>query len=64
MAVRRSPLVLIQVIGILCGLVWGFGVGFAILAAGTFFGEIATWIAFKWFCTARAAKWVHFTLRV
>jgi uncharacterized membrane protein YdjX (TVP38/TMEM64 family) len=42
----------------LCGLVYGLGVGFAILAAGTFIGEIAVWIAFKWLCTSRAAKWV------
>ncbi|TYJ56361.1 hypothetical protein B9479_002909 [Cryptococcus floricola] len=41
-----------------CGRVmWvGMGVGFAILAAGTFLGEIATWIAFKWCCQARASK--------
>jgi uncharacterized membrane protein YdjX (TVP38/TMEM64 family) len=44
------------VIGIICGLVWGLGVGFAILAAGTFVGEICLWVAFKWWCTARAAK--------
>jgi uncharacterized membrane protein YdjX (TVP38/TMEM64 family) len=44
------------VIGILVGLVWGLGAGFAILAAGTFIGEIATWIAFKWCCQARARK--------
>lgn len=44
------------VIGILVGLVWGLGPGFAILAAGTFIGEIATWIAFKWCCQARAQK--------
>ncbi|ORY32238.1 hypothetical protein BCR39DRAFT_464782, partial [Naematelia encephala] len=54
--VSFPPLFGHEIIGILCGLVWGLGVGFAILAAGTFFGEVATWIAFKWFCTARAAK--------
>lgn len=46
----------LPVIGILCGLVWGIGEGFGILAAGTFFGELATWVAFKWLCTARARK--------
>lgn len=46
------------VIGILCGLVWGLWVGFAILAAGTFLGEIATWVAFKRCCQIRAAKQV------
>ncbi|WVQ70908.1 hypothetical protein IAR50_000433 [Cryptococcus sp. DSM 104548] len=44
------------IVGVLCGLVWGLWVGFAILAAGTFLGEIATWIAFKWCCQARATK--------
>ncbi|WVF70524.1 hypothetical protein IAT40_005314 [Kwoniella sp. CBS 6097] len=54
--VSFPPLVGHEIIGILCGLVWGLGVGFAILAAGTFLGEIATWIAFKWCCQGRAAK--------
>lgn len=44
------------VIGILCGLVWGLWVGFAILAAGTFLGEMGLWVAFKWCCQGRAAK--------
>ncbi|OCF41811.1 hypothetical protein I317_04417 [Kwoniella heveanensis CBS 569] len=54
--VSFPPLVGHEIIGILCGLVWGLGIGFAILAAGTFLGEIATWIAFKWCCQGRAAK--------
>ncbi|WWD17782.1 hypothetical protein CI109_102224 [Kwoniella shandongensis] len=54
--VSFPPLVGHEIIGILCGLVWGLWVGFAILAAGTFLGEIATWIAFKWCCQGRAAK--------
>ncbi|WVQ97396.1 hypothetical protein IAU59_004509 [Kwoniella sp. CBS 9459] len=54
--VSFPPLVGHEIVGILCGLVWGLGVGFAILAAGTFLGEIATWIAFKWCCQGRAAK--------
>lgn len=40
----------------------GLWVGFAILAAGTFVGEIATWAAFKWCCQTRAAKQVTFSL--
>lgn len=51
-----APPSLTPVIGILCGLVWGMWTGFGILAAGTFFGEVATWIAFKWMCTTRARK--------
>ncbi|OXG15113.1 hypothetical protein C367_05778 [Cryptococcus neoformans Ze90-1] len=54
--VSFPPLVGHEIIGILCGLVWGLWVGFAILAAGTFVGEIATWMAFKWCCQTRAAK--------
>nr|ODN93116.1 hypothetical protein L203_00385 [Cryptococcus depauperatus CBS 7841] len=54
--VSFPPLVGHEIVGILCGLVWGLWIGFAILAAGTFLGEIATWIAFKWCCQTRAAK--------
>ncbi|XAO23099.1 hypothetical protein I312_101877 [Cryptococcus bacillisporus CA1280] len=54
--VSFPPLVGHEIIGILCGLVWGLWVGFAILAAGTFLGEIATWVAFKRCCQIRAAK--------
>lgn len=35
---------------------WGIGQGFAILAAGTFIGEIALWFSFKTCCQGRAAK--------
>ncbi|WRT64248.1 uncharacterized protein IL334_001179 [Kwoniella shivajii] len=54
--VSFPPLVGHEIVGILCGLVYGLWIGFAILAAGTFLGEIATWIAFKWFCQGRAQK--------
>jgi uncharacterized membrane protein YdjX (TVP38/TMEM64 family) len=54
--VSFPPLVGHEIIGILCGLVWGMWAGFGVLAAGTFFGEIATWIVFKWMCTTRARK--------
>ncbi|RXK39777.1 hypothetical protein M231_02970 [Tremella mesenterica] len=54
--VSFPPLLGHELIGVLCGLVWGLGIGFGILAAGTFLGEIAVWVAFKWFCTARANK--------
>lgn len=29
-----------EIVAVLCGLVWGLGVGFAIVAAGTLLGEI------------------------
>ncbi|KAJ9100956.1 hypothetical protein QFC19_005352 [Naganishia cerealis] len=44
------------ILGIIIGIVWGLGIGFLILAAGTFLGELATWFAFKGMCTGRAAK--------
>lgn len=50
------PLVGHEIVGILLGLVYGIWTGFGILAAGTFAGEIFTWIAFKSCCSARAAK--------
>ncbi|CAI6331079.1 unnamed protein product [Periconia digitata] len=36
-----------EIVGVLCGVVWGLWIGFAILSAGTFLGEIGTWYAFK-----------------
>ncbi|KAJ9116372.1 hypothetical protein QFC22_004813 [Naganishia vaughanmartiniae] len=50
------PLVGHEILGICIGLVWDVGIGFVILAAGTFLGELATWFAFKGMCTGRAAK--------
>jgi uncharacterized membrane protein YdjX (TVP38/TMEM64 family) len=29
-----------EIVAVLCGLVWGLGWGFAIVAAGTFVGEV------------------------
>jgi hypothetical protein len=29
-----------EIVGVLCGVVWGLGIGFAIVAAGTFLGEV------------------------
>jgi uncharacterized membrane protein YdjX (TVP38/TMEM64 family) len=37
----RSQLFGHEILAILCGLVWGAKVGFAITAAGTFIGEVA-----------------------
>ncbi|KAG2121598.1 snare associated Golgi protein-domain-containing protein, partial [Suillus clintonianus] len=45
-----------EVLAILCGLVWGAWVGFAITAAGTFIGEVANFYTFKHFCQARGDK--------
>jgi ABC-type spermidine/putrescine transport system permease subunit II len=29
-----------EIVAVLCGLVWGLWIGFGIVAAGTFFGEV------------------------
>jgi len=29
-----------EIVAILCGLVWGLWIGFAVVAAGTFLGEV------------------------
>ena len=44
----RAPLTVTQLFGheivaILVGVIWGLGVGFAIVAAGTFVGEIGNY---------------------
>ncbi|KAI0288963.1 snare associated Golgi protein-domain-containing protein [Russula brevipes] len=45
-----------EIIAILCGVVWGLWIGFAIVAAGTFLGELGNFYAFKYCCTARGEK--------
>ncbi|KAJ7086455.1 hypothetical protein B0H15DRAFT_844769 [Mycena belliarum] len=45
-----------EIVAILCGLVWGLWVGFGIVAAGTFLGEVGNFYAFKYCCRARGEK--------
>lgn len=45
-----------EIVAILCGLVWGLWIGFAIVCAGTFIGEVGNFYAFKYCCRARGAK--------
>ncbi|KAI0058586.1 hypothetical protein BV25DRAFT_1964418 [Artomyces pyxidatus] len=45
-----------EVVAILCGVVWGLWIGFAIVAAGTFIGELGNFYAFKYCCRARGEK--------
>ncbi|KAL4250920.1 Golgi apparatus membrane protein TVP38 [Abortiporus biennis] len=45
-----------EILAILCGLVWGLWVGFGIVAAGTFLGELGNFYAFKYCCSARGEK--------
>ncbi|KAF9524228.1 snare associated Golgi protein-domain-containing protein [Crepidotus variabilis] len=45
-----------EIVAALCGLVWGTWIGFGIVAAGTFFGEVANFYAFRYMCRSRAEK--------
>ncbi|KAK0447378.1 uncharacterized protein EV420DRAFT_1568434 [Desarmillaria tabescens] len=45
-----------EIVAILCGLVWGLWIGFGIVAAGTFIGEVGNFYAFKYCCRARGEK--------
>ncbi|TFY50260.1 hypothetical protein EVJ58_g11121, partial [Rhodofomes roseus] len=52
-----------EIVAIICGLVWGLGIGFAIVCAGTFIGEIGNFYAFKYCCAARGHKLEQTDLR-
>lgn len=45
-----------EIIALLCGVIYGLWIGFGIVAAGTFFGEVGTWFAFKYALRRRAQK--------
>ncbi|KAJ7485175.1 hypothetical protein B0H11DRAFT_2018366 [Mycena galericulata] len=45
-----------EIVAVLCGIVWGLWIGFAIVCAGTFIGEVGNFYAFKYCCRARGAK--------
>jgi uncharacterized membrane protein YdjX (TVP38/TMEM64 family) len=45
-----------EILAIVCGLVWGVWVGFGIVAAGTFIGEIGNFYAFRYLCSTRGQK--------
>ncbi|KAA1100792.1 Tlg2-vesicle protein [Puccinia graminis f. sp. tritici] len=45
-----------EIVIILCGLVWGLWLGFAIVSLGTLLGELANYWTFKYLCSHRAAK--------
>ncbi|KAM5544918.1 hypothetical protein V8D89_001816 [Ganoderma adspersum] len=52
-----------EIIAVLCGDVWGVGIGFAIVAAGTVLGELGNFFVFKYWCKARAKKMEETQLR-
>lgn len=45
-----------ELVGIMCGLVWGAGIGFAIVCLGSFLGELANYFTFRYCCQARSEK--------
>lgn len=45
-----------EIVAILCGVVWGLWIGFAIVVAGTFIGEVGNFYAFKACCRSRGEK--------
>ncbi|OCH86169.1 hypothetical protein OBBRIDRAFT_738526 [Obba rivulosa] len=45
-----------EIVAILCGLVWGVGPGFAIVAGGTLLGELIGFFVFRYFCITRGLK--------
>ncbi|EJU04591.1 hypothetical protein DACRYDRAFT_62746 [Dacryopinax primogenitus] len=45
-----------EIVAILCGVVWGLWIGFAIVALGTFLGEVGNFYAFKYLCHSRSEK--------
>ncbi|KAF9650223.1 hypothetical protein BDM02DRAFT_3093452 [Thelephora ganbajun] len=45
-----------EIVAILCGLVWGLWLGFGIVCAGTFLGEVGNFYAFKYCCRSRGEK--------
>ncbi|KAJ7334851.1 hypothetical protein DFH08DRAFT_784947 [Mycena albidolilacea] len=45
-----------ELVAMLCGVAWGLGAGFGIVAAGTLLGEICTFFFFKYCCGARGKR--------
>ncbi|KAJ7720657.1 hypothetical protein DFH07DRAFT_1008481 [Mycena maculata] len=55
-ALSFPPLFGHEIVAMLCGVAWGLGKGFGIVAAGTLWGEICTFFSFKYVCGGRARK--------
>lgn len=45
-----------EIVGVLCGVVYGLWIGFGVLSLGTLLGELGNFIAFKWFLQKHAEK--------
>ncbi|KAF7345341.1 hypothetical protein MSAN_01911100 [Mycena sanguinolenta] len=55
-ALSFPPLFGHELVAMLCGLVWGLGAGFGIVAAGTLIGETCTYFFFKYCCGERGKR--------
>ncbi|KAJ6510529.1 hypothetical protein C8R45DRAFT_1068538 [Mycena sanguinolenta] len=55
-ALSFPPLFGHELVAMLCGVVWGLGEGFGIVAAGTLLGEICTFFVFKYVCGTRGKR--------
>ncbi|KAG8903217.1 Tlg2-vesicle protein, partial [Tulasnella sp. 408] len=45
-----------EIVHVLCGIVWGIWIGFGIVCAGTFLGEVGNFYAFRYCCKSRGDK--------
>jgi len=45
-----------EIVALMCGVVWGAGIGFAIVCLGSFLGELANFFTFKYCCRTRSEK--------
>ncbi|KAG8943512.1 Tlg2-vesicle protein [Tulasnella sp. 424] len=45
-----------EIVHVLCGIVWGIWIGFGIVCAGTFLGEVGNFYAFRYCCKSRGEK--------
>ncbi|KAG8896123.1 Tlg2-vesicle protein [Tulasnella sp. 403] len=45
-----------EIVHVLCGIVWGLWIGFGIVCAGTFLGEVGNFYAFRYCCQSRGDK--------
>ncbi|KAF8147772.1 hypothetical protein K438DRAFT_1625963, partial [Mycena galopus ATCC 62051] len=55
-ALSFPPLFGHELVATLCGVVWGLGEGFGVVAAGTLLGEMCTFFVFKYCCGARGKR--------
>ncbi|KZP09729.1 hypothetical protein FIBSPDRAFT_759505, partial [Athelia psychrophila] len=52
----QPPLFGGEIVASLCGVAWGAGYGFLVAIIGRFFGELLTFLSFRYLCKARTDK--------